>query len=119
MDVSFGTRFLEFARHYLPLHKRIYLSVMAITVLSQIIWPTAWWFFWPLIIWTMAFGLHFMVIRTLDVQDDWVEERTDQISENAFDFSHIATIRKQMSKETYGEAYGSEKKPKADEKPPI
>lgn len=55
-----------------------------------------------------------MVIRTLDVQDEWVDERTDQLSENAFDFSHMMTIRKQMTKETYGEAYGSEK----DEKKP-
>ena len=58
--------------------------------------------------------LHLMVIRSIDVQDDWVDERTDQIADNAFDYSQMDAIRKRISKSTYGEAYGSDN----DEKPP-
>ncbi len=60
--------------------------------------------------------LHLMVIKTIDVQDDWVEERTDQLTDNAFDFGHIATIREQITKTTYGEAYGSDKDTDTDKK---
>lgn len=87
---------------------------MGLTIVSQFLWPTTWWFFWPLVIWTVIFMLHLMVIRTIDVDDEWVNERTDHLADNAFDFSHIETIRDQISKTTYGDAYGSEK----DEKPP-
>lgn len=52
--------------------------------------------------------LHLMTIRTIDVKDEWVSERTDQLTENAFDFGHMLTIRKKISKDTYGDAYGSD-----------
>lgn len=85
---------------------------MSLTVISQFIWPTEWWFFWPLLIWTVIFVLHLIVIRTINVDEEWVDERTEQLTDNAFDFGHIATIREQITKETYGEAYGHGEKDK-------
>lgn len=85
-------------------------------MLSQFVWPTVWWFFWPLIIWTVIFLLHLMVIRTIDVEDEWVDDRTDQLADNAFDFGHISAIREQMAKDTYGEAYGHDAEDETDKK---
>ncbi len=82
---------------------------MILIVVSQFIWPTEWWFFWPLLIWTLILFLHFIVIRTIFVDEKWVDERTDQLADNAFDFGHIETIREQIAKTTYGEAYGDGK----------
>ncbi|NQV99876.1 MAG: hypothetical protein HQ483_09290 [Rhodospirillales bacterium] len=83
---------------------------MILTIVSQFIWPSEWWFFWPLAIWSMVFFLHVMTIKTIFVDEDWVNERTDKLSENAFDFGHIETIRDQISKKTYGEAYHGDNK---------
>ena len=85
---------------------------MALTIISQFIWPTEWWFFWPLLIWTLVIFLHFIVIKTIYVDEKWVDERTDQLTDNAFDFGHIATIREQITKKTYGEAYGHQEEDK-------
>ena len=82
---------------------------MAVTVLSQFIWPSEWWFFWPLLIWTVLFTLHVMIVKSFIIDDEWVEERSNEIADSAFDLAHMETIREQISKETYGQAYGSEK----------
>lgn len=81
---------------------------MILTVVSQIIWPTEWWFFWPLFIWSILFTLHVMVMRTIDIDDKWIEERSDLIADNALDLSQVEAIRKHASKTTYGDAYDLE-----------
>jgi hypothetical protein len=78
---------------------------MIVIVASQLIWPTQWWFFWPLLIWSILFTLHVMVMRTIDIDDEWVEKRSEKISDNAFDYAQMDGIREQVSKTTYGEAY--------------
>ncbi len=58
--------------------------------------------------------LHLMVIRTIDVDDEWVDERSNKLADNAFDFGQMESIRKKASRTGYGEAYGAVK----DEEPP-
>ena len=47
-------------------------------------------------------------MRTIDVDDAWVEERSNKIADNALDLSQVEAIRKQVSRTTYGEAYDLE-----------
>ena len=83
--------------------------MMTVIITSQLILPTQWWFFWPLLIWSILFTLHIMLIRTIDIDDEWVEARSEKISDNAFDYAQMDGIRKQISKTTYGEAYNLKK----------
>ena len=46
-----------------------------------------------------------MVMRTIDIDDEWVENRSEKILDNAFDFAQMDGIREQVSKTNYGEAY--------------
>jgi len=111
-----GDNVLALSRSFLPYHQRIYACVMGVTIVSQFIWPTEWWFFWPLLIWTVIFTLHLMVMRTIDVDEDWVDERSDKVADNAFDFGQMEAIRKKASRTGYGEAYGSVKENDSQEK---
>jgi hypothetical protein len=56
------------------------------------------WFFWPLMVWTILFLLHFLVVKSLDVDSDWVAKRTEKTATKAFDISHIETIRESYKK---------------------
>ena len=78
---------------------------MIAIIASQLIWPTQCWFFWPLLIWSILFTLHVMIMRTIDIDDEWVEKRSEKISDNALDYAQMDGIREQVSKTTYGEAY--------------
>jgi hypothetical protein len=51
-----------------------------------------------------------MIMRTIDIDDEWVKERSEKISDNAFDYAQMDGIRKQISKKAYGEAYSLETK---------
>ncbi len=56
------------------------------------------WLFWPMMIWTILFLVHFLVVKSLNVDSDWVAERTEKTALKAFDISHIETIRESYQK---------------------
>ncbi len=56
------------------------------------------WLFWPMMVWTILFTIHFLVVKSLDVDSDWVAERTEKTAMKAFDISHIETIRETYEK---------------------
>jgi hypothetical protein len=52
-----------------------------------------WATFWVMITWSILFGIHFMVARSLSVDDKWVEERLFFGVYRPWDFGHIDQIR--------------------------
>ena len=53
-----------------------------------------WWAFWPLVIWGLALGGHYLFYKSKRVNEQWVKERTDDVRSKSYDASHIDTIRK-------------------------
>lgn len=47
---------------------------------------------WFLIAWTVLIGVHFLVIKTLTVNDDWGENRAYDLRQKTYDHKHIAQI---------------------------
>ena len=56
------------------------------------------WLFWPFMVWTILFLLHFLVVKSLNIDSAWVDERADKTAKKAFDISHIETIRESYEK---------------------
>jgi len=83
-------------RYYRP-HAWAYGIAMLLAAVLALI-SSAIWVFWPLMVWTILFLIHFLVVRSLDVDSDWVAERTDKTAKKAFDISHIETIRESYEK---------------------
>lgn len=89
--------FLELAIRYFRLHAWVY-GIAVLLALTQALRSAGWWWFWPLIVWTVLFLLHFLVVKSLGVSSDWVAERTEKTAMKAFDISHIETIRESYGK---------------------
>lgn len=89
--------FLELAIRYFRLHAWVY-GIAVLLALTQALRAVEWWFFWPLIVWTVLFLLHFLVVKSLGVSNDWVADRTEKTAMKAFDISHIETIRESYEK---------------------
>jgi hypothetical protein len=51
------------------------------------------WFFWPLMVWTILFLIHLLVVKSASVSDDWVAERAAKTAVKAYDLGHIESIR--------------------------
>jgi hypothetical protein len=83
---------LQLATRYFRLHAWIY-GIAAFLALTQILRSVEWWFFWPLMIWTILFTIHFMVFKGQNVSDEWVAERAARATDKAYDVSHIESIR--------------------------
>ena len=78
---------------YLPRHITVYGCVLIVLLLLQAFSPADRGVFWPMMAWTIVVLLHIIVARTLSIRDDWVDERSSRITENASDLAHIQSIR--------------------------
>ena len=56
-----------------------------------------WWAFWPLIVWSLALGAHYLVCRAKTVDQRWVEERTEDVRSKSYDRAHIDSIERRYS----------------------
>ncbi len=103
---------LKLATRYYRPHAWTYGSAMLLTLMLAL-GSVDFWLFWPMMVWTILFTIHFLVAKSLDVDGDWVAERTEQTAMKAFDISHIETIRESYEKSA---SRYEEKDPGASEK---
>ena len=82
------------------LSERVYKTHGVIYVIALLAWATAvalipgdWSLFWPIMVWTISFMIHFLVFKGTHIDEEWVEERVGRINEEAKDLSHIEAIR--------------------------
>ena len=82
------------------LSERVYKTHNVIYVIALLAWAAAvafvpgdWSLFWPIMVWTISFMIHFLVFKGTHVDEEWVEERVERINEEAKDLSHIEAIR--------------------------
>ena len=74
-------------------HRLAYFTVLAVTVIIGFLAPAVSGLFWPMMIWTILIGAHYLVAKSLNIDPDWVDERSADITDNAKDLSHIEGIR--------------------------
>jgi hypothetical protein len=87
----------ELATRYFRPHAWAYGSAVLLALMLAL-GSVELWLFWPLMVWTVLFLLHFLVVKSLDVDSDWVAERTEKTAMKAFDISHIESIRESYEK---------------------
>lgn len=53
--------------------------------------------FWVLIGWGVAVMVHWMYSISVRVEDNWADQRADDLVNNAYDVEHIENIRKRRT----------------------
>jgi hypothetical protein len=76
----------------LRLHAAIYVGCAGAVTAVNVATGGGWWSFWPLAVWAVALGVHYMVYKTRSVDESWVEERTADLRSKSYDASHIDVI---------------------------
>jgi hypothetical protein len=56
-----------------------------------------WWAFWPLVVWGLVLGVHYLVYKSRSVDERWVKERTDDVRSKSYDRAHIDAIAQRRS----------------------
>ena len=74
------------------LHAGIYFACAG--ALTAVNWFTGggWWSFWPLGVWGVALGVHYLIYKAKAVDEDWVQERTADLRSKSYDAGHMADI---------------------------
>ncbi len=78
---------------YLSRHITVYGCVLIALLLLHAFSPADRGVFWPMMVWTIIVLLHIIFARALSIKEEWVDERSSRIIENASDLSHIQSIR--------------------------
>jgi hypothetical protein len=78
---------------WLRLHIRIYAVAAVLLIVVDKLTGPALWSFWPLIAWGGVLAVHFFAVKSLFVDEDWVEERARELHDKSYDFGHIDDIR--------------------------
>jgi len=81
-------------RRYLQLHRRGFAGGAVIVLLGAAVAEDGGRFVWPLLVWGFVLFLHFMYVRSLNVDDDWASNRAADVTQHAYDSGHIDIIRK-------------------------
>ena len=77
---------------YLKLHQRTYVGSMIGLHLLNLVVGEGWWAFWPLLLWSVVYFFHLCLVRATHVDEDWVDERTDDLRLKSYDLGHIDDI---------------------------
>ena len=83
---------LQLVTRYFRPHAFIY-AVAVLLGLMFLLFSVGGWFFWPLLIWTIVFLAHFLIVKSMNIDSDWVAERTAKTADKAYDLSHVESIR--------------------------
>lgn len=81
---------------WLKRHGMAFGGVVAVLLAANFFFGDGWWSFWPLYAWGLLLTVHFFYVRALDVDDDWVQERTDDLRMRSYDFDHIRDIKQRV-----------------------
>lgn len=78
-------------------HRLIFVVVGGLLLGTEFLLGADWALFWPLMIWISVLALHYFVASALDPDQNWIEERAEDLRARSYDFEHIRDIERRIS----------------------
>lgn len=77
-------------------HVGVFLAVNAALSLANVAAGTSWWAFWPLAVTAFLLGLHYLAYKTMTANEQWAEERVEELNLKSYDRSHIEELKARL-----------------------
>ena len=74
-------------------HVRAFVVSNAVLGLVNAVTGGPWWAFWPLIATGFLLGLHYLLYKTVSVDEQWAAERVEELNLKSYDRSHIEGLK--------------------------
>lgn len=74
-------------------HQSAFLVGIAGMLVVDFFFLDGWMTFWPMVAWSMIFGIHFMVFRSQSVDEEWVRERIIFEVYRPWDHGHVDEVK--------------------------
>jgi hypothetical protein len=75
-------------------HILVYAAVNGALLLIDLLTPGPLWFPWPMFGWGFALAAHWLYVKSVNIDDDWAQRRTEDIRLQAHDLGHMEDIAK-------------------------
>jgi predicted TIM-barrel fold metal-dependent hydrolase len=77
---------------YLAIHRFALVSAVVILTVINFFVGEGWWSLWPAVGWGIIFFFHLCLVKATNVDEEWVNERTDDLRLKSYDLGHIDDI---------------------------
>jgi fatty acid desaturase len=74
------------------IHAGIYIAAASVLTAVNAVTGHGWWSFWPVGVWGVALGVHYIIYKAKAVDERWAEERAADLRSKSYDASHIDDI---------------------------
>ncbi len=77
----------------LSVHGFVYVIVNGVLISVNVMTGPPSWSFWPLFCWGIVLACHFLYVRSINVDQDWVDRRAGDLRRKSYDAAHILDIQ--------------------------
>ena len=74
-------------------HRILFIVGLATLFLINWLTSSSGWFFWTFIGWGVVFTLHYFIVKSITMDEDWAYDRTADLRQKSYDWRHISDIR--------------------------
>jgi len=72
--------------------------------LANVVTGRPWWAFWSLIATAFLLGLHYLLYKGLSVDEQWADERVEELNLKSYDRGHIEDLKSRFGRTPDGKA---------------
>lgn len=80
-------------QHFLRVHLRVYIGAIVVLFIAQFFLSDGWWLLGLALVWGFVLFLHYMFVKSTNIDDGWANRRADDVTDKAYDAGHIDNIR--------------------------
>jgi hypothetical protein len=81
---------------WLRYHQIVFVLAIAALNLANVVAGAPWWAIWPSLIWGTVLAVHLCIVRSIVVDEEWVNERAMDLREHSYDFDHMKDIERRI-----------------------
>jgi len=84
------------ALRWLSIHEVAFALVILPLNVANAMQGAPWWAFWPSMSWAIVLSIHVFIVKSMTVDEDWVEERAMRLRGHSYDFDHMKDIQQRI-----------------------
>lgn len=74
------------------IHQAVFVVVIGGLNIYNYIQGAPWWALWPSMGWGVLITIHVCIVRSITVDEAWVDERAMELREHSYDFDHMRDL---------------------------
>ena len=100
------------------IHQLVFMLVIGPLNIFNYIQGAPWWAIWPSMIWGVLLTIHVCIVRSITVDDAWVDARALDLREHSYDFDHMRDLERRITDSDFSVVPPEERDSKNTKRPP-